>query len=782
MTSIEADGTTDVINIQYTGVVEYQINTNDWQTAAMPITITNTNTAGILKVLFTTDITLTTLNDFFIVNSDAIQFGSPSLNVDGSRRIFTVQALLGYPGLIRNGTSTTNGYNSVSIYNLSVVKSGNCNSIMYGGWIGQAYFGKKATQNYIINCTCDCNINTLSGGIVGAYAAQSDTGIPSSLTVIGCSTSMQIVAGAGGIAGSYIANGNGANVTITQCFCTGAIGGQGGLCGAYAANNQGNLVISKCYTTGRIGGSSAGGIVGQRVNTNGGTTLIENSYSTGLILQGGGGICGTTGPSAGLLTIRNCYTTGDIQYNSSGLTGGGIIGGYWTVADFSITNCYVSGALVPATTGASPLKGYIIGNLSLVPDTNYSEAANGSSGWTYCNAIKALQGLPTKVVGTTWVESTMNQPFELNEFGYTPYSVDNITNTPSLLQTVSQTVVAGQATISVIQFGALGNNFQLLEVQGGDSGSHCIIAINAQTGIITPSASVMSGTYTLFIRSAGSYTITQFSLTVTGGGSGGGCVYNVVDRCATGPTGDTGATATTGDTGATANTGTTGATATTGDTGATANTGATATTGDTGTTGATATTGDTGATGTTGATATTGDTGATATTGDTGTTGATATTGDTGATANTGTTGATATTGDTGATANTGATATTGDTGTTGATATTGDTGATANTGTTGTTGATATTGDTGTTGATGATGFAFSASVSEVSTPEAEGPSIVMSLQDIGKVPYEMRNEIQSGARSVMEFVYEPRKNRNFMSYREYLQYRMALTRSMPR
>ena len=109
--------------------------------------------ATTLKVLFRTGITIDSTSKYFVCGSDNIQFGSTSLNNDGSRPVITVN-VLNWDGLIMNGTGTgpgENGRNNIYIYNLYI--DGNGYSLQIGaGWLGKSYFGNRATNNFIVNC------------------------------------------------------------------------------------------------------------------------------------------------------------------------------------------------------------------------------------------------------------------------------------------------------------------------------------------------------------------------------------------------------------------------------------------------------------------------------------------------------------------------------------------------------------------------------------------------------------------------------------------------------
>ena len=269
---------------------------------------------------------------------------------------------------------------------------------------------------------------------------------------------------------------------------------------------DGYISVIKSYSTGSIG-QNAGGIVG----ANSGGILedteahldVESSYSTGSIAINAGGIYGTFNLNA---NATNCYSTGSINSDSYG---GGIFGNS-SLTNTTATHCYASGP-------TNYVDGYIFGGSVTVPPSCYSEAANSSSGWNSTNANTALTGVPTSgKVGTSWVATVLNSPYELNGLGYTPYTNDIITSTPQLNQTYTQTIQAGDTSVESINADTSGNDFTLLAIQNGNPSSYGSITINSQTGVISTTSSTAPATYTLIIRSVGSYNITIFNLSILG--------------------------------------------------------------------------------------------------------------------------------------------------------------------------------------------------------------------------------------------------------------------------
>jgi hypothetical protein len=192
-----------------------------------------------------------------------------------------------------------------------------------------------------------------------------------------------------------------------------------------------------------------------------------------------GGIFGAdAGQNGGNASATNCYSTGSI---SSG--GGGIFGsnagedGGTAIA----TNCY---------------------------------SANGS--WSDSSANSNLQGTPSGVVGNFWVSTGVNQPYELNNICYIPYSINNInTVNNTLIQNYSQNIQPGQSSIPAI---ISGQSYSILQILNGDPSSYGTITIDNNTGVISTTNQTVSETYTIYLRNTGSYNITTFTLTVESSG------------------------------------------------------------------------------------------------------------------------------------------------------------------------------------------------------------------------------------------------------------------------
>lgn len=476
--TIEGPGGTIAYVRQVSGTTQYSFDNSSWTSISFPITLNNSNpSAGIFKVYITTDITLSSTNDdYFSFLSDKIQVGNEVVNADGSRPIITVPKD-NYDGVFYNGASGTNGKNQIYIYNLVIDGAGHTTQIG-AGWLGRQYFGRGATNNYIINCSSSGDLPggaSGSGGILGAFAG-SETG--ATLYLTGCSSSGAMGQLDGGIVGGYAAL-SGGTITCTQCWSTGVIGGvgAGGIFGEYAAL-QGTATATKCYSTGSVS-NSAGGIYGRYAGQTGSATATS-CYSLGALSTDAGGIFAIgAAPTSGSTLASNCYSNGNITTAGTGIYGTGKNVGAIT------TNCY---------------------------------SANNS--WSDSTANTNLTGTPTSSpgIGTTWVSTASDTAYELVAFGATPYQTQTISGN-ALVQSYSQSVTQGASSNEALNADASGNSFAILNISGGDSGSYGTISISAQTGAVTTTTATVLGTYTLTVRSIGSYYITTFVLSVIGASS-----------------------------------------------------------------------------------------------------------------------------------------------------------------------------------------------------------------------------------------------------------------------
>ena len=489
--------------------VSFSTDLNSWTNVVWPFTFVNTNTgSGVIRVIFTTNITIDStigdVNGYFICGSDGIQFGTTVLVPDGSRSVVTINGVTNYPGLINNGASGSNGYNTVYIMNLEVRASGGTVLANDGGWLGHAYFGKGTTtaSNIVLNCHSTGNTTDYCGGIVGRYAGP--------LKISHCSSSGTIGLYGGGIVGTHSPSSG--VLTCESCWSSGNINEYGGgITGMFTAI----ATVVNCYSTGIIG-NHGGGICGSSSGGNNGTNMLTVSecYSTGVIGDGGGGIIGR---SSGELTVTNCYSLGYINSGASGILGN--LAGNST--NKTVSNCYVAGAMDAA--GGYVMPGYtdLTGNVTVVTGVvtllnNFAEVSVSNSGWTTSRANNVLQGVPASAsspIGLKWVYTGTNTPYEILAMGFTPYTRNVVDGSPpAMVRSFDSSVVAGKSSDPAI---VSGRSYSILRITGGTSDAYGTITMNATTGSISTTKNTIPGNYTITIRNNGSYHITTYTLTVT---------------------------------------------------------------------------------------------------------------------------------------------------------------------------------------------------------------------------------------------------------------------------
>ena len=445
--SFNYPGGTTVYMRQISGIIQYSTDQSNWSAIGnnFPIFVTNINTSlGVVTIEFITDITLDDsspggINKYFVCQTSDIQFGSNTLNVNGNIPIITIDGIIDYPGLIKNGGFDFNlppglidGFSNITIQNIGIITTNGSTLSNPGGWLCQGYFGRNGSNNIITNCYSTGPINGGSGGIIGIHAAS-----------------------------------RGGSLSIDKCFSTGFIDNEaGGIVGNNAANNGGTITITNCYSFGEIGGSpslngSGGGIVGsfaEQVN-------ISNCYSLGAITGDGcGGIIGTNyANNLSVVTIQNCYSIGDI----SG-TGSGGIAGLISDGTATIQNCYTSGLVVPGNYGIAPAGANI---------TNcYSEGDNSSSGWNDIRAIQYLSG-----INTIWASIYPNTNYLLKIFNQTLYSQTPYIRSGDEIFTTN---------LGLIQNTNPDFKYYLINQPSG-------VTYNSTTGAITFGSNIEPGTYTI---------------------------------------------------------------------------------------------------------------------------------------------------------------------------------------------------------------------------------------------------------------------------------------------
>lgn len=280
-----------------------------------------------------------------------------------------------------------------------------------------------------------------------------------------------LASGGGWIAQEYFST-DATNNVINNCGSNGPISGSsGGVVGAHSDN----INISNCFTTGNIA-ISAGGIVGAYSDS----VVVQDSHTSGVIGPAAGGIFGTASLDS---VAQNTYTTGLINGGSGGI--------FSELHDNpTVVNSYTSGTDIGNGDG-------ILAGSSSDGVNNYSELNNSGSGWSDRNASSVLTG-----INTVWKSVGVDSPYRLLSFNASPY--DDST----------QTIAAGESSTPV--FGYY-NSCSIVSISGGDSGSYADITIDGNTGVVSTTNSVQSGTYAILVSCDtlhDTYTLSTLELTV----------------------------------------------------------------------------------------------------------------------------------------------------------------------------------------------------------------------------------------------------------------------------
>jgi hypothetical protein len=455
---IYADGQTDTVYISQVGsTIYYRVNDSElFEITSFPVGIINTNaidtTEYILPVRFTTDLTITNANQYFIFNTDGIELGSKTVNSNGTKYTITIDGVADYPGFISNQNRS---YTYVYNVHVRAINGSTLYSVAgtAAGWVGQWSYGTGGSINYITACSSDGPITDFCGGIVGSDAAAGGQ-----VFIIGCTSSGNIGASGGGIAGRY------------------------------AGGNAGTIDIRRCSSTGTIG-ANAGGIVGVSAGE-GGNCEVSRSFSTGTIAAYGGGIFGSSAGADGEAFAIKCYSRGTIGEDGGGIYGPDAGNGAGGAA---ANSCYSSGTFVTSNTG-------IFGNPDGTTFTVDCYVANGT--WVDANA-NALDTV------SDYISVVVNQPYELRNFGSTPYSLETVAGPSTLNTEYYQTIPAGTGSIAGLLTGV--GPYSLVR-----SDKEIFYTLNSTTGVITPARDTPIDVYSLIIRagSATQYSMTSFVLTV----------------------------------------------------------------------------------------------------------------------------------------------------------------------------------------------------------------------------------------------------------------------------
>lgn len=173
------------------------------------------------------------------------------------------------------------------------------------------------------------------------------------------------------------------NTTIEDSYTSGAIGqGAGGLVGADGGRSGRTLTVRRSHTSGEIG-YNAGGIAGYQSSGTGSSIVVTSSYSTGDIDGNAGGILGPYwGANNGLVQLSQVFSTGAIVGDGAGGLAGAYLASNASAAGkgLYISNSYTTGAISGANAGGLVGRDSgSIGGILHVSNTYTSGAITGSN-------------------------------------------------------------------------------------------------------------------------------------------------------------------------------------------------------------------------------------------------------------------------------------------------------------------------------------------------------------------------------------------------------------------
>ena len=524
ITTINANALQTIYIQQGDGHIEYSLDQESWYEIFWPCTINNNEPGPApVYVSFITDITLISNEHYFIVGTSSIFFGDIMLKPDGSRPIITIADSGAYPGLIQNGTSSSEGHGYIIILNLEIEARVESALAEEAGWFAQAHYGGNAgsyeiNENFIVNCSTSAPIGYNCGGIAGSYLAK-DGGY---INIVGCYTTGIIGENAGGIIGIH-AGELGGEVNIARCFSTGLIGNSaGGIAGTYCGGHNGHIIIANCYSTGTIS-IQGGGIVGMFCSTDAesqlGITEIYRCYSNGAIGEDAGGIVGSTPGGWSVRTdqlgytveVTNCFSSGAISNDGFA---GGIYGRSFQSASQFAKYCYTSGLKTGLTRGVGGIYGGSASDVLTNSLSNYSEENNSGAGWSDSHAKSTLLGSPTTTMyGLHWCQPDgVSTPFKLSLSWFSPY-IFYVESIFGNIISFEETIVAGESTNAP---SVPGFTYKLLQVNDQMPYNFPELSINEETGSISTAINKVTQTYVIYIYSTRNpYSVAELTLTVT---------------------------------------------------------------------------------------------------------------------------------------------------------------------------------------------------------------------------------------------------------------------------
>ncbi|WNY25860.1 GLUG motif-containing protein [Methanolapillus millepedarum] len=244
--------------------------------------------------------------------------------------------------------------------------------------------GRVASSSVIQNCRSEGTVEGRNGFFAVSTKAGGLVGFMNKGVVTDCTSESNVSGNAyvGGLIGSDF------KAPVTNCTVTGKVEGiqyVGGLIGGtgLTSTHEANFNLTKCRFTGPSvsGNHTVGGLAGIYVNS-----TMTNCYSTGDVLFNSTAIYGTssgitgTGGLVGYLnssTVLNCYAAGNVTSNNASYAVGGLVGN--TSQTNLIENCYSSGNTVSGKNSTGGLVGSVNSDTAVKNCTSFIQTLSTTS-------------------------------------------------------------------------------------------------------------------------------------------------------------------------------------------------------------------------------------------------------------------------------------------------------------------------------------------------------------------------------------------------------------------
>ena len=188
----------------------------------------------------------------------------------------------------------------------------------FGGFIGYGDTSNSVVE--IKNCSAQADVD----GGVSAYNScfVSIFGYQSTVTITNCYAKGNLKTSTGNFTGGLVgyAQNAAAVLKMSGCYYEGNIEATGGYVGGLIGGIASKVEIKTCYSAGTIvsKGAYVGGLVGASQNDN---VVIADSFSTAKVSAWGQQVGGLVGTTTNKLTMSNCYASGDVYSATSGAAG-----------------------------------------------------------------------------------------------------------------------------------------------------------------------------------------------------------------------------------------------------------------------------------------------------------------------------------------------------------------------------------------------------------------------------------------------------------------------------